>query len=207
MADYDTLACLTRLEQDVRKSRFLAIATPIASAEAAMAFFDRHRVDDATHNCWAYKIGQAYRFNDDGEPGGTAGKPILQAIEGQDLDGVALLVIRWFGGIKLGAGGLVRAYGGCAAQCLRQAERHRVIATIGVSFVCAFGELGAVRQRLHQAGASAVQTDFGAAHVAVTAHVPLPEVERLEAAVADITRGKAGWIVHRSPDTDEPDQI
>lgn len=205
-ADYDTLVGLARLELDVRKSRFLAIATAVASAEDAMAFFERHRVADATHNCWAYKIGQAYRFNDDGEPGGTAGKPILQAIEGQGLDGVAVLVIRWFGGIKLGAGGLVRAYGGCAAQCLRQAERHRVIATTGVSFVCGFGDLGAVRQRLQQAGALAIQTDFGSTQVAVSAQVPLPELGQLESALADITRGKAGWIIHRSPAADEPDQ-
>ena len=84
-----------------------------------MRFFAANSDPEATHNCWAYKIGQEYRFNDDGEPGGTAGRPILQAIEGQGMDRVAVLVVRWFGGVKLGAGGLVRAYGGCAANCGR----------------------------------------------------------------------------------------
>ena len=74
-----------------------------------MRFFAANSDPEATHNCWAYKIGQEYRFNDDGEPGGTAGRPILQAIEGQGMDRVAVLVVRWFGGVKLGAGGLVRA--------------------------------------------------------------------------------------------------
>ncbi len=81
----------------------------------------------ATHNCWAYRIGQDYRFNDDGEPGGTAGRPILQAIEGQGVDRVVVVVTRWYGGIKLGAGGLARAYGGTAAECLRLAERTPLV--------------------------------------------------------------------------------
>ena len=75
----------------------------------------------ATHNCWAYRIGSEYRFSDDGEPAGTAGRPILAAIDGQGCDQVVVVVTRWYGGIKLGAGGLVRAYGGCAAECLRAA--------------------------------------------------------------------------------------
>lgn len=111
-----TLAGEARLSQDVRKSRFLAIAEPVDAADAAMAFFARASTADATHNCWAYKIGANYRFNDDGEPGGSAGRPILAAIEGQGLDHVAVVVTRWFGGIKLGVGGLVRAYGGCARK-------------------------------------------------------------------------------------------
>ena len=82
-------------EEDIKKSRFLALAGPIGSAEEAMAFIQTHHVPDATHNCWAYKLGDEYRFNDDGEPGGTAGRPMLQAIEGQDCDRVVVLVIRW----------------------------------------------------------------------------------------------------------------
>src|SRR3546814_18000784 len=78
-------------------------------------------VPDATHNCWAWRIGDDYRSNDDGEPAGTAGRPILAAIDGQGMDRVVVVVTRWFGGIKLGAGGLVRAYGGTAAECLRRA--------------------------------------------------------------------------------------
>src|SRR5512146_622329 len=101
-----TLATDARFQQDVRKSRFVANAAPVADIEAALAFIARVSDRSATHNCWAYRIGAQYRFNDDGEPAGTAGKPILLAIDGQSLDHVAVVVTRWFGGIKLGAGGL-----------------------------------------------------------------------------------------------------
>src|SRR5665213_413537 len=97
------------LQQHIRKSRFLAHAIAVEDVDAALAFFARVRARDATHNCWAYRIGAHYRFNDDGEPGGSAGLPILLAIESQGLDRVAVVVTRWFGGIKLGVGGLVRA--------------------------------------------------------------------------------------------------
>ena len=124
-----TLAALCTHEEDIKKSRFLAYAGPVASVAEAMALFARHGDPAATHNCWAYRIGNEYRFNDDGEPGGTAGQPILRAIDGQGFDRVAVLVVRWYGGIKLGAGGLVRAYGGCAANCLRLGERVELIDT------------------------------------------------------------------------------
>ncbi|PYD46715.1 IMPACT family protein, partial [Novacetimonas pomaceti] len=92
------------LEREIRKSLFLAQAAPVSSADAALAFIAEVSDPDATHNCWAYRIGQSYRSDDDGEPGGTAGRPILQVIEGQGFDRTVVVVTRWFGGIKLGAG-------------------------------------------------------------------------------------------------------
>ncbi len=103
------LAGRCRHEQEIKKSRFLAQAAPVDTPEQALAFVQAMSDPAATHNCWAYRIGQAYRFNDDGEPGGTAGRPILQAIEGQGIDCAVVVVTRWYGGIKLGAGGLARA--------------------------------------------------------------------------------------------------
>ena len=85
-----TLTAVCSHEEDIKKSRFVAHAAPVSSIDEAMAFFAAHSDPEATHNCWAYRIGQEYRFNDDGEPGGTAGRPILQAIEGQGMDRVAL---------------------------------------------------------------------------------------------------------------------
>src|SRR5690554_308002 len=114
-----TLTGLATHQEDIRKSRFVPVAMPVKTPAQALAFFAAHSVADATHNCWAYRIGTEYRFNDDGEPGGTAGRPILQAIDGQQCDRVAVLVVRWFGGIKLGPGGLMRAYGGLAAHGAR----------------------------------------------------------------------------------------
>ena len=111
-----TLADKVVYEEEIQKSRFIAKAAPVASEEEALAFLAENREPEATHNGYAYKIGLLYRFSDDGEPSGTAGKPILHAIEAQGLDRVAVLVVRYFGGVKLGAGGLVRAYGGVAAE-------------------------------------------------------------------------------------------
>ena len=137
----EPLATLTqrcRHQEDIRKSRFLALAAPVPSIEHALAFVREVSTPEATHNCWAYRIGHDYRFNDDGEPGGTAGRPILQAIDGQRMDGVAVVVTRWYGGIKLGAGGLVRAYGGtrrnaCAWPSACRSWRWPASACIAIS--------------------------------------------------------------------------
>jgi len=86
-----------------------------------MAFLDEVKDPKATHNCWAYKLGEQFRYNDDGEPSSTAGKPIYSAIISSGIDMVMVVVIRYFGGIKLGTGGLVRTYGGVASECLKDA--------------------------------------------------------------------------------------
>ncbi|PID40057.1 MAG: IMPACT family protein [Proteobacteria bacterium] len=121
-----TLASAAEYEEEIKKSRFIVKADAVASPDEAADFLERIRQARATHHCWAYKIGPAYRFSDDGEPAGTGGKPIWNAIERQGIDHVMVVVIRYFGGIKLGTGGLVRAYGGCAAKCLRQAALKKI---------------------------------------------------------------------------------
>ena len=100
-----TLERTETLEQVIKKSRFVAAAGPIAGEPAAKAFIAAHSHPTANHNCWAWRVGQTYRFSDDGEPSGTAGKPILQAIDRLQLDNVAVVVTRWFGGVLLGSGG------------------------------------------------------------------------------------------------------
>ncbi|HET6546132.1 MAG TPA: YigZ family protein, partial [Rhodanobacteraceae bacterium] len=157
-----TLAGEAWFQQDIRKSRFAARAAPVASIDAASAFIARVAVGDATHNCWAYRVGQHYRFSDDGEPAGTAGRPILQAIDGQDMDRVAVVVTRWFGGIKLGAGGLARAYGGTAASCLRAEDRMALVETVQVEIGCDFATLALIQSRLAGFEASAGVPRFDA---------------------------------------------
>ena len=93
-----TLERPTSLEEIIKKSRFVATAGPIASDRELRSSSPRTRIRDANHNCWAWRVGQSYRCSDDGEPGGTAGKPILQAIDRLSLDNVAVVVTRWFGG-------------------------------------------------------------------------------------------------------------
>ena len=143
-----TLAAPVRLARDVKHSRFLALAAPVASAEAALGFLQDVADADATHNCWAYRIGDAYRSSDDGEPAGTAGRPILAAIDGQGFDRVMVVVTRWFGGVKLGAGGLVRAYGGTAAEALRTAQRRELVAEAEVVLACGFEDIAGVHAAL-----------------------------------------------------------
>lgn len=139
-----TLDREAKYKETIKKSRFYVRAAPVGSAEDAAAFLERIRDGRATHHCWAYRIGPQYRFSDDGEPGGTAGKPILRAIEHQDIDGVMVVVIRYYGGIKLGAGGLTRAYGGCAARCLQEAARRPIVRTVEVGLKIGFNDLGAL---------------------------------------------------------------
>lgn len=190
-----TLAGPARYQEDIRKSRFLALAEPVGSVQQALQFFQAHSVPEATHNCWAYKLGNDYRFNDDGEPGGTAGRPILQAIEGQQCDRVAVLVIRWFGGVKLGTGGLVRAYGGTAAQCLRLAEKTELVDEVSVACACAFGDMALVQSRLLALNARLQEETFDAAGVRWVWSIPR-SIERDAAALfGNLTRGQGNWQV------------
>lgn len=108
----------------IKNSRFIVRAAPVSTVAAAMAFIETVSEPDATHNCWAYRIADQYRFSDDGEPGGTAGRPIFAAIEQLKLTHVVVVVTRYFGGVKLGAGGLSRAYGNSAAKCLQLASKE-----------------------------------------------------------------------------------
>ena len=108
---------------EAKGSKFFAHAWPVATPEQALARVAARSDPKASHNCFAYRIGEQFRSTDDGEPSGTAGRPMLAAIDGEALDGVCVLVVRHFGGTKLGAGGLVRAYGGAARECLQEAER------------------------------------------------------------------------------------
>ncbi|HYG44790.1 MAG TPA: YigZ family protein [Bordetella sp.] len=195
----DTLSAPCAYQEDIRKSRFAVHAMPVARVDEAMAFFAAHGDPAATHNCWAYRIGQAYRFNDDGEPAGTAGRPILQAIEGQGLDRVAVLVVRWYGGIKLGAGGLVRAYGGCAAQCLRLGPRIPIVDTVTVRCRCNYADLPLLKARVAQAGAEVQDETFDGAGVALALVVPRDVLDGLARTVAGITRGRARWQVQDPP--------
>jgi uncharacterized YigZ family protein len=145
-----TLKGIAEHRDTVKGSVFLAHGERADSPEqvnhALRAMLARHA--DASHLCWAYKIQRDYRFSDGGEPGGTAGQPILRAIEGQGLDHVVVGVIRYFGGTLLGAGGLMRAYGGTAAEALRTAERVEILPRIPVQIDLPFGHLGALYRLL-----------------------------------------------------------
>jgi len=193
------LVAACRHVQDIRKSRFLAQAAPVQTVEQAMEFLREVADPAATHNCWAYRIGQDYRFNDDGEPGGTAGRPILQAIESAGVDRVMVVVTRWYGGIKLGAGGLVRAYGGTAAECLRLAERVPLVAMARLAVHCAFADLALLKARCPAWHARIERETFDAEGATLELELPADRLDEACARVVDLTRGQGR--VRRLDDT------
>ncbi len=139
--EFRTVGHRARAEQKVRGSRFIATAHPVQSREEAEEVVQsiRKEFHDATHHCYAFRLtpeGGDFRVQDDGEPSGSAGKPILAAIDGRGLTDTLVVVSRYFGGTKLGVGGLVRAYGGSAEGVLKQTEmRIRYVEeTLEVSF-------------------------------------------------------------------------
>ena len=185
------LVAACRHAQDIRKSRFLAQAAPVQTPEQALAYLREVADAQSTHNCWAYRISQDYRFNDDGEPGGTAGRPILQAIEGAGVDRVMVVVTRWYGGIKLGAGGLVRAYGGTAAECLRLAEQVPLVAMARLAVQCAFADLALLKARCPAWNARIERETFDAEGATLELELPADTVDEACARVIDLTRGQA----------------
>ncbi|SIQ85533.1 uncharacterized protein, YigZ family [Rhizobium sp. RU20A] len=179
-------------QEEIKRSRFLAQAAPVDDETSARAFIERVSAADANHNCWAFRIGQAYRFSDDGEPSGTAGKPMLQAIDGQALDGIVVVVTRWFGGILLGSGGLIRAYGGVAAKCLQLAEKRRIVLRVPLAVTIGFSDLARVRARLQSVEDLLVSSErFVETGAVLTLGVPEGEAERLENLLVDLTSGRA----------------
>jgi uncharacterized YigZ family protein len=186
----DTLATAATHILEVKHSRFIAQAAPAISPEAALAFLAQVADPEATHNCWAYRIGAEYRSSDDGEPSGTAGRPILAAIEGQGYDQVVAVVTRWYGGIKLGAGGLVRAYGGAAAECLRRAERRALVAMCEATIVCPFDDLGSVHAALGSWSAEKISEDFHETGVTLRLRLPAARLDALKNHLRDATRNR-----------------
>lgn len=185
-----TLAIPTQLTEEIKKSRFIVNAAPVTSAEQAAQFIDSISDPNATHNCWAWKIGQQYRFNDDGEPTSTAGRPILSAIEGQDCDQVVVVITRYFGGIKLGTGGLIRAYGGSASHCLQQATLIELIARITLQFHCYYNEWPIIENRLKELDAIIENQEFDAEGVKVSVAITKDNSVILQKNISDITRGR-----------------
>ncbi|MBV4460468.1 IMPACT family protein [Pseudomonas sp. COR58] len=185
-----TLSGLCEYREEIRKSRFITFAAPIDSPADAQAFIERHSDLNASHNCWAWKLGDQYRSNDDGEPGGTAGRPILAAIEAQDCDRVAVLVIRWYGGIQLGTGGLARAYGGGANKCLQAAAKTELVSRVPLRCACAFGELALVKLRVAESGGWVTEEHFTANGVDLNLAVGPAQIEALQTQLADLSRGR-----------------
>ncbi|KAL9660456.1 hypothetical protein QQ045_025271 [Rhodiola kirilowii] len=183
---FTTIRETVTFEKEIKRSKFIAIAGRISDERSAATFLSEVRDPKATHNCWAYKIGDQYRTNDDGEPPGTAGKPIYTAIVSSGLDRVMVLVIRNFGGIKLGTGGLVRAYGGAASECLRIAETCLIKSKVRMGIEIPYDLLGVLYHQLQSFQVEDINQDYDTGKgdtTMVTFKVNYDQVEGLEDAV------------------------
>lgn len=180
-------------EETIGKSRFIAKAAPARSVEEALAFLKENREGEATHNPYAYKIGNLYRFSDDGEPPGTAGRPILHALEAQGLEGVVVLVVRYFGGVKLGASGLVRAYGKVASEALRRGEKAPLVEKALLEFRVPYALADRVYRLLK--ASSLADARYDAQGVVFRVEVARSEREAFRRALEEETRGRVEWRV------------
>ena len=145
-------------------SRFLAYVLPCESVVLARTQLEtiRKKYPDATHHCWAWQGAHRdhFRYSDDGEPTGSAGKPIHNAILGRTLVDVLVVVVRYFGGTKLGTGGLVRAYGGCAAEALDESPLVETVIKATLTFRCDYENVGLVQSMVNATAHASVESEF-----------------------------------------------
>ncbi|MFG6447661.1 IMPACT family protein [Roseateles sp. BYS180W] len=185
----------------IKKSRFIACVEPCAGREAAQARVAQLKAEHpgAAHVCWALLAGGQSAAHDDGEPGGTAGRPMLEVLRHQDLEGVLATVVRYFGGVKLGAGGLVRAYTDAVAQALIDAPKIERVRTEQLCCTLPYAHEGVLRRCLEQTpGAQLLDVQHGAL-VQLRFSVPQPLVAALRQRLEDATQGRIGWL---RPDAD-----
>jgi uncharacterized YigZ family protein len=190
-----TLQHAVRSELLIKKSRFLGCVQPVADRAAAQAVVAQLKAEHpgAAHVCWAFLAGGQSAANDDGEPGGTAGRPMLEVLRHQDLEGVLATVVRYFGGVKLGAGGLVRAYTDAVAQALLQAQKIPLQRMLQLACSVPYALEGRVRRELQQAEAVLIEVRHGDAVVfefRVGAQAAAGLRERLD----DAGQGMLAWI-------------
>lgn len=190
----------------VLNSRFIATAAPTFTVEEARAFIDRieHEFDDATHNVPAYIIGHGASVvshcSDDGEPSGTAGPPVLAVLQGSGLGDVSVVVTRYFGGTKLGTGGLVRAYGDATREILAVLPRAAKVATHTIRTTIPYRLFEQVRRLVRHHQGHVLDEAF-AGEVTVTAQLPQDKVPGLQNALQEISRGKAEARIVDSSDS------
>ena len=158
-----TLAQTVHSDLVLKKSRFIGCVQAVPDRAGAQAVVAQLRAEHpaATHVCWAFLAGGQSAANDDGEPGGTAGRPMLEVLRRQDLEGVLATVVRYFGGVKLGAGGLVRAYTDAVAQALLTAEKIPVQKTLTLRCTVPYSMEGMLRRELQLAGAQLHEVKHG----------------------------------------------
>ena len=190
-----SLASPAHHELIIKKSRFIACVEPVAGREAAQARVAQLKAEhpDARHVCWALLAGGQSAANDDGEPGGTAGRPMLDVLRHQDLQGVLATVVRYFGGIKLGAGGLLRAYTDAVAQALLTADKIPLVKQAQLACQVPYALEGLVRRELEAVAAQLLSVEH-ASVVTLRFALPEPEAAALVQRLGDRGQGQLQWL-------------
>jgi uncharacterized YigZ family protein len=194
---YPVPARLHRAEQEIRHSRFLATIERVGTMEEATAFIERtsREFSDATHNCWAYVVGppgstERIGMSDNGEPHGTAGRPMLNVLLHSGLGDIAAVVTRYYGGTKLGTGGLVRAYAGTVQQALATLPATEKVDLVNVDVTIEYPRVDAVQQLFPAFEVVVVAQQF-ASDARYQLQLPSNRVEAFRTAILDATRGQA----------------
>jgi len=189
-----TLAQPVHSELIIKKSRFIGCVQPVADRAAALAVVASLRAEHpaAAHVCWALMAGGQSAANDDGEPGGTAGRPMLEVLRHQQVEGALATVVRYFGGVKLGAGGLVRAYTDAVAQALLGATLVPLLRQRSLRCIVPYALEGLVRRELASAGAVLESVQHGD-DVRFVFTLPEPDADAFIARLGDAAQGRVAW--------------
>lgn len=183
-----------RFEELIKKSRFIAHAARVTTQAESLDFYQSVADPAATHNCWAWRIDYQVRSSDDGEPSGTAGRPILNVIERRQLENVMVVVTRYFGGIKLGVGGLVRAYGGSAAKCLDRAGVQELFPLAEYRIRAGFEWASTVHDLLERFHAEKLGERYDKDGVTLTVRCRECDAGKLAAGLKDASRGQVTLV-------------
>lgn len=188
------------MEQTIERSRFIATIAHAPSAEEARAFINAVRAEfpDATHNCWAFVCGPPAStavagMSDDGEPHGTAGRPMLDVLLYSEVGEIAAVVTRYYGGVKLGKGGLVRAYGGAVQHALESMPRVEKVERTRITVTVEYPDIEPLRRLLDELGGDVEREEY-AADVSYDVAMPVQHVETLRDMLMDRTAGRARII-------------
>ncbi|MCP4704842.1 MAG: YigZ family protein [candidate division Zixibacteria bacterium] len=192
---YLTIKGNAETEIKIKASKFIGRVFSCESENEAITVLEniRKKYYDATHHCFAYRVGLGkdiiFRYSDDGEPNGTAGKPIYDRLEGPDLTNLILIVTRYYGGTKLGTGGLTHAYSDTAKAVLDKAGSLEKYITDNISMVLQFSDYSNVERTIHQIGAKIIESDFSDI-VKLTVKTRLSLIEKLKSNLIDLTSGR-----------------
>lgn len=192
-------------EQEIKKSRFITLLAHTPDSEAARAFVGQVRAEHpaARHHCWAFACGAPgdslhFGFSDDGEPSGTAGKPMLAQLGGCGVGEITAVVVRYSGGIKLGTGGLVKAYGGGVQQALAELTTTEKVAMVKLDLCCAYPEVSTIEHLLAQAGGRVINAEY-AGDVQLQCEVDSRQLDSLKSQILEASRGQIRVHVVKEP--------